>query len=96
MTTPTMNDTITQDAALTALREYKLHRSAYDDRDWEIERIYRQISKGKTVISLQTAIVSAGLDGKLRPKLAIVRADCELVIMDPVSHGVECRSAGRE
>lgn len=66
---------MTQDAAYAALREYKQHRDVYDERDWEIERIYRQISKGKTVISVVDAIRKAGLDDFQRPRLAIARAD---------------------
>lgn len=61
--------------AMTALREYKQHRDVYDKRDWEIERIYRQIAKGKTVISVNDAIRNAGLDEQFRPRLAIMRAD---------------------
>ena len=37
---------VTPEAAVAALREYKAHRNVYDARDWEIERIYRQIAKG--------------------------------------------------
>lgn len=66
---------VTQQQALVALREYKQHRSVYDKRDWEIERIYRQISKGKAVISAIEAVRLAGLDQKGWPKLALMRAD---------------------
>lgn len=62
-------------AALAMLREYKAHRNAYDQRDWEIERIYRAIARGKTVISVNDAIVRGGLDSQGRPRLAIMRAD---------------------
>jgi hypothetical protein len=61
--------------ALAALREYKAHRDTYDKRDWEIERIYRAISKGKAVISVHDAIRRAGVDELGRPRLAIMRAD---------------------
>lgn len=70
---------VTQEQAVIALREYKAHRGVYDKRDWEIERIYRQIARGKTVISVQDAIVRAGLDDKRRPRLAICKA-----------HALEC------
>lgn len=71
---------VTQHQAWTALREYKQHRDVYDRRDWEIERIYRAISKGKTVISVNDAIVRAGLDDRGRPRLAIMRADQQACI----------------
>lgn len=66
---------VSQESALVALREYKKHRAVYDKRDWEIERIYRQISKGKTVISVNDAIRRGGVDDKGRPRLAIMAAD---------------------
>jgi hypothetical protein len=65
----------TQQAAWQALREYKKHRDVFDARDWEIERIYRAISLGKTVISVTDAIRGAGVDERARPMLAIARAD---------------------
>lgn len=71
---------VTQEQAAVALLEYKKHRDVYDRRDWEIERIYRQISKGKTVISVNDAIRRAGRDEHGRPKLAIMRADQQEVI----------------
>ena len=70
---------MTEQDALVALREYKAHRDVYDKRDWEIERIYRAISKGKVVISVNDAIVKAGMDEKGRPRLAV----CE-------AHGLAC------
>jgi len=71
-----------EDAA-AALREYKQHRGSYDKADWEIERIYREIARGKTVMSALQAIRDGGLDEFGRPRLAIMRADqsmctCEL------------------
>lgn len=76
---------VTQEAAAAALATYKAHRSTYDKRDWEIERIYRQIAKGKTVISVHDAIRRAGVDELGRPRLAIMRADqshCECRVGD--------------
>jgi hypothetical protein len=65
---------VTREQASAALREYKEHRNIYDQRDWEIERIYRAISKGKVVISVQNGIRAAGLDDLGRPRLAICEA----------------------
>jgi hypothetical protein len=65
---------VSKEAAHAALLEYKQHRDRYDKRDWEIERIYRQIAKGNIVISAGDAIRAAGLDSKGRPKLAICEA----------------------
>lgn len=71
---------VTKAQAIEALKEYRAHRSVYDRRDWEIERIYRQIARGKTVISVNDAIVRGGIDELGRPRLAIMRADQETVI----------------
>lgn len=71
---------VTKEAAQQAVREYRQHRSVYDAKDWEIEKVYRQIARGKTVISVVDAILAAGVDFMTRlPKLAIARADCERV-----------------
>ena len=70
---------VTQEAARLALIAYKAHRSTYDKRDWEIERIYRAIAKGKVVVAALQAIREAGVDQLGRPKLAIMRADQEVV-----------------
>lgn len=77
MNVPSFN--VTQEQARQALLEYKQHRGVYDRRDWEIERIYRQIAKGKKVISAFNAIRDAGVDELGRPRLAIMRADQPIV-----------------
>lgn len=73
---------VSQQEAYAALREYKQHRSAYDKRDWEIERIYRKIAQGKTVISALDSIIRGGVDEQGRPRLAIMRADQKFVHCD--------------
>lgn len=73
MNVATLN--VTPEVAAEALKQYKAHRGVYDTRDWEIERIYRQIARGRKVISIQSAMAAAGLDELGRPKLALCRAD---------------------
>lgn len=70
---------VTASAAEQALTEYKSHRNVYDARDWEIERLYRQIAKGKKIISVNDAIRAGGVDDRGRPRLAIMRADQQAV-----------------
>jgi len=70
---------VTKEQAFVALKEYKQHRGSHDARDWEIERIYRAIAKGKKVISVIDAIVGAGVDELKRPLLAICQADAKQV-----------------
>lgn len=80
MNIPALN--VTKVQAAEALKQYKAHRNTYDRRDWEIERIYRQIAKGKTVISVHDAIRAGGTDELGRPRLAIMRADQQAVRCD--------------
>jgi hypothetical protein len=68
-----------KEQAHAALLQYKEHRGNYDKADWEIERIYRAIARGKIVISASQAIIAAGLDEQGRPRLAIARADAGAV-----------------
>lgn len=75
-------------AAAVALIEYKEHRSRYDARDWEIERIYRQIALGKKVISVRDAICNAGLGPDGRPVLAIGQANQQSVMCHIYSNEV--------
>jgi len=70
---------VTKADALRMLKEYREHRGQYDKMDLEIERICRQISRGKTVISVISAIQQAGLDDHKRPNLAIGRADAQRI-----------------
>jgi hypothetical protein len=56
-------------------RKYQTHRHYQTPMDAEIERVYRTIAKGKTVIKALESITTVGLDGRGMPKLAIVRAD---------------------
>jgi len=74
-----LNEAITPEDALIALRDYNEHRKVHDKLDKEITRIYRAIAKGKKVISVQDAIVRGGIDGRGRPRLAIMRADQQFV-----------------
>jgi hypothetical protein len=71
---------VTPESATAALRQYKAHRDRYDRRDWEIERIYREIAKGRKVISAFESIRNAGVDERGRPRLALMRADQPSVI----------------
>ncbi|HEY1865921.1 MAG TPA: hypothetical protein VGG55_02530 [Candidatus Acidoferrales bacterium] len=66
-------------AAASALAQYKEHRSTHDSRDWEIERIYRAISKGQVVINAKDAIGASGLTSDGFPRIAIGQAHKDFV-----------------
>jgi hypothetical protein len=63
------------------LRKYREHRAWSTPIDQEIERIYKVIAKGKSVINARQSIVTAGLGTDLLPKLGIARADGRRLIL---------------
>lgn len=67
---------VSQEQAAEALRLYREHKHAEPSQaDREIERIYRQIARGKIVIQALESIRQAGLNEDGLPRLAIIRAD---------------------
>lgn len=95
MNVQTVNMSVSQYDARVLLREYKEHRSMYDKRDWEIEKIYRAIAKGKTIISAGDVIRAAGLNSKGLPLLAIGRADAQQIRCQVYNREVEFRDRNR-
>ncbi len=63
--------------ALELYQAYKTHRHYQSDIDWEIQRTYELIAKGKVVIQAIESIKRAGLDEKGLPKLALAGATAE-------------------
>lgn len=101
MDVQSLSSTITPEDAVIALGEYTAHRDILDRRDLEIARIYRAISKGQTVISVNDAIVGGGVDELGRPRLAIMRADqkqvqCNAGYADTVTFTNEFRSLAQD
>lgn len=56
-------------------QKYQTHKHHQTPIDAEIEHIYRTIAKGKLVIRALASIITAGVDTKGMPKLALARAD---------------------
>lgn len=73
---------VTQSQAMLALDQYRKNRSIWDKNDIEIAKIYRAISRGALVISANEAIIRGGVDEQGRPRIAIMRADQDVVICD--------------
>ena len=63
--------------AAAMYKTYREHRNAYTKFDAVIERVYREIARGRKVIQAYESIRQAGLNEGRRPKLAIIRADAE-------------------
>jgi hypothetical protein len=65
-----------QDKARELWRKYQAHRNYQSPHDYEIERIYKQLAQGKSVIRALESIRAAGVsESEGLPKLAIARAD---------------------
>jgi hypothetical protein len=80
MTPDTYRIGVTQLQALHALRDYKNHRANFDARDKDVEKIYRSIARGNTVINARVAITRAGLNKEGLPVLALAPANWESVL----------------
>jgi hypothetical protein len=66
--------TVNRNEALRLYRKYKEHRAYSQPIDWEIQRAYQHLSKGKLVIRALASVIAAGLDANDLPKLALCRA----------------------
>lgn len=69
--------TVSRAEAREKYLEYRKHRQFETPVDAEIKRVYRAISQGSVVIKALESIVTAGVDEKGRPRLAIARADAK-------------------
>lgn len=70
----TTHITVDRSEAERLYRKYKEHAAYSNPMDWEIQRTYQLLSKGKPVIKALESIVRAGVDAKGLPKLAIATA----------------------
>lgn len=55
-------------------RKYKEHRAYSEPIDWEIQRTYQLLAKGRLIIKALESIAAAGVDFEGLPKLAIALA----------------------
>jgi hypothetical protein len=68
--------------ALKLYQQYKTHTAYSEPIDWEIQRTYHLLSKGKVIIRALESIKQAGLNRDFLPKLALTSAvakHCRLV-----------------
>jgi hypothetical protein len=62
-------------------RKYKEHRAYSEPIDWEIQRAYQHLSKGRLVIRAIQSVLNSGVNEDGLPKLALCKAtakDCYL------------------
>lgn len=67
--------TVDREKARDLWRQYKTHQHYSTPMDAEIQRTYKMLAQGRTVIRALESIRLAGLNDQLLPKLAILRAD---------------------
>src|SRR4249920_1320862 len=58
-------------------RKYKEHAAYQQPIDWEIQRTYDLIARGKVIIKALESIKNAGLNREFLPKLALTTATAE-------------------
>ena len=74
--------TISRAEAETLFRQYKTHAAWSEPIDWEVQRTYDLLRKGKVIIKALESIKQAGLNREFLPKLALAVATakkCHLV-----------------
>jgi len=73
--------TVSRSEAAQLFRKYKEHAAYSEPIDWEIQRTYDLLRKGKVIIKAIESIKQAGLDRAFLPKLALApatAAECHL------------------
>jgi hypothetical protein len=83
----TTHITVEREEAERLYRKYKEHHAYSSPIDYEIQRTYQLLAKGKTVIKALESIVKAGVDEKGLPKLAIASATAKACYLERGSRG---------
>lgn len=73
---------VSQERARELWQKYQTHKHYQTPADAEIAAIYKRIAQGKTVIRALESIKAAGLNEQGLPKLAIMRADQAVCLLD--------------
>ena len=68
---------VPQAEAAQLYRKYKEHAAYSQPIDWEIQRCYQLLAKGKVIIRAIESIKQAGLNREFLPKLAIASATAD-------------------
>jgi hypothetical protein len=73
-------------------RKYKEHVAYQAPIDWEIQRAYQLLAKGKTVIRAIESVKNAGLNRQFVPKLAITPATAKICYLRRYQDGAASMS----
>jgi hypothetical protein len=86
----TTHITVDREEAEHLYRKYKEHQNYSTPIDWEVQRTYQLLAKGKTIIKALESIVQAGVDEKGMPKLAIASATAKACYLERLGHRRTC------
>src|SRR5262245_7148195 len=79
--------TVDRQEAERLYRKYKEHRAYSEPIDWEIQRTYQLLAKGKLVIRALDSVVKAGVDANGLPKLALASATANICFLERRTNG---------
>jgi hypothetical protein len=68
-------------------RKYKEHANYSAPIDWEIQRAYQLLAKGKLIIKALDSVVAAGLNQQGLPKLALAGATAKACFLERFANG---------
>jgi hypothetical protein len=74
-------------------RKYKEHRAYSDPIDWEIQRAYHMLSKGKLVIRAIESVLKSGVNEQGLPKLALCKAGAKACFLQRRQNGAAVMSS---
>jgi hypothetical protein len=83
----TTHITVDRAEAAALYRKYREHASYSQPIDWEIQRTYQLLAKGKLVIKALDSVVAAGVNEAGLPKLAIASATAKACFLERTVSG---------
>jgi hypothetical protein len=83
----TTHVTLDRDHAAQLWRKYKEHRAYSEPIDWEIQRAYQLLAKGKLIIKARESVLKAGVNDKGLPKLALAVATAKACYLERRASG---------
>ena len=89
----TTHITVSRKEAADLYRKYKEHANYSTPIDWEVQRTYQLLAKGKTIIKALESIAKAGVDAKGMPKLAIATATAKSCYLQRDQNGAAIMSS---
>jgi len=74
-------------------RQYKQHAAYSKPIDWEVQRTYHLLAKGKVVIKALESVVKAGVNEAGLPKLALAGATAKACFLERTNSGAATMSS---